>query len=353
MSNEQEEAGRRSGCPPHEFGNALAWRWSREMPTILKQGFLTTLYAMRAMASASGQLRFSGDGKPIRIQDIAKAAGCREKDVRRFLDAAILAGVVATVGERRRGKSTLYMLLLSPWPDWQAAAEHVKATARPRKAEGERSGHCGPNSDEASSGHGGPNSEDEVRATVARTEDDTVRATAARMGSGHSGPNGSGHSGPNNPGSTQELHQDQVGFISQPQKRAPRRDDGNPSRQQEMTPTEAASSEDTARRCRCGTVLVRAHRDRCVACLRDDEAKAAQNAQKPVQGTFLLPLAGGGQNIPGSRRERVQWPAEDPTAPERLCGCGRGHRLSDSDRCPGCVVAAEEYRLSREAVSNA
>ncbi|HLL33828.1 MAG TPA: hypothetical protein VK545_08035, partial [Streptomyces sp.] len=151
MTTEEADS-RASGGVPHSFGNRLAWHWTREMPPGLKGGFLTMLYALRTMASASGELRFSGDGKPIRIQDLAKGAGCREKDARRYLDAAILAGVVCVKGERRRGKPTLYALVLSPWPDWAAAAEHLKGTARKPKeppadpAEPERSsGHSGPN----------------------------------------------------------------------------------------------------------------------------------------------------------------------------------------------------------------
>lgn len=98
-----EEPTATSGSVPNAFGNALAWRWSRQMPTALRRGFLTLLYALRAMANAAGELRFSGDRQPIRIQDIAKAAGASEKDARRYLDAAIHAGVVVVKGERKRG----------------------------------------------------------------------------------------------------------------------------------------------------------------------------------------------------------------------------------------------------------
>ncbi|MFI9026372.1 hypothetical protein [Streptomyces sp. NPDC053560] len=350
MSNEPEDSERKSGCPPHEFGNALAWRWTREMPPVLKGGFLTLLYAMRAMAAVSGELRFTGDGRPIRIQDIARAAGCREKDCRRYLDAAIAAGVVAARGQRRRGTPTLYALVLCPWPAWQAAADHIKATARARKSEEtERSsGHSGPNSSEEGSGHSGPNSDEEVRATAARTGPEEVRATAAPTGSGHSGPTGSGHSGPNNPGSTHEDTQERAEVVPQPQESSSAADtDDYPP-----IPNEA-------RRCPCGKGrILRADRDHCGGCLREqDQAaaearKAREKAAPPVQGAFLLPLAGGGQGSPHKRREPVPWPTEDPTAPLRTCECGRTYRLADQDRCPVCVVAAEEARRDLDAVSN-
>jgi hypothetical protein len=334
------------------------------MPTSLKGGFLTTLYAMRAMASASGHLRFSGDGKPIRIQDIAKASGCREKDARRYLDAAIRAGVVAVIGERRRGKPTLYALVNCPWPGWEAAAHYLKETARPKKSDdGESSGRYGPNSDEGGSGHSGPNSDDEVRAVAARTDGEAVRATAARMGSGHSGPNGSGHSGPNNPGSNQEEPQEVAGVVPQPQERAGERDEGDSPQQQEAAVPAARRSvlEDGAddvavKFCECGQRILRPDREQCGGCLRRDaevaEARRAA-AEKPVQGAFLLPLAGGDQGGSQSRRERPQWLAEDPMAPRRVCGCGREHRLRDSGLCPDCVYTADQERAGRESVSSA
>ena len=366
MTNEQQDPGHAPGCPPHEFGNALAWKWTREMPTSLKGGFLTTLYAMRAMASASGQLRFSGDGKPIRIQDIAKASGCREKDARRYLEAAIRAGVVAVIGERRRGVPTLYMLVNCPWPGWEAAAGYLKGTARPRKSDDESSGRSGPNSGDNGSGHSGPNSDGEVRAAVARTDEEEVRATAARMGSGHSGPNGSGHSGPNgsghsgpnNPGSTQELPQEMADVVPQPQQRVGARDeDAFPRQQQEKpgTATQPGCDTPVVRHCQCGHGrILRADRDRCAACLWEEAARNAEEAaQEPFQGTFLLPLQGGGQGVSPARSERPPWPAEDPALAPRLCRCGREHRLRESDRCPACVVAAEEQRLALEAVRHA
>ncbi|MFD3844779.1 hypothetical protein ACFWVB_02665 [Streptomyces microflavus] len=353
---QQEDPGRKPGCPPHEFGNALAWKWTKEMPPSLKSGFLTTLYALRAMSSASGHLRFSGDGKPIRIQDIARAAGCREKDARRFLEAAILAGVVVTIGERRRGKPTLYALVLSPWPSWAAAADYLKSTARQRKTDDadESSGHSGPNSTEGesdgSSGPSGPNSPG--------GDLDGNRAPVARMGSGPSGPIGSGPSGPNNPGSTHELPQEMADVVPQPQQRAGVRDEDEFPEQHDEHGTAARPDAEEppldARRCSCGRGrIVRADRDLCGGCLKD--AKRAQEAaQKPVQGAFLIGMPGGGQGVPAARREPPAWPTEDPAAPLCLCACGREHRMRDSARCPDCLYAAEEQRVALElkTVSN-
>jgi hypothetical protein len=101
------------------------------MPTTLRRrGFLTLLYALRAVANANGELRFHGDRKAIRIQDIAKAAGASEKDARRYLNAAVAAGVVGVRGEQRRGRSSLYVLLMCPNPLWGAAEDSLKSSRR-------------------------------------------------------------------------------------------------------------------------------------------------------------------------------------------------------------------------------
>lgn len=231
MSTE-EQATAASGSVPNAYGNALAWKWSREMPTALRRGFLTLLYALRAMANASGELRFTSDRQPIRIQDIAKAAGCREKDARRYLDAAIRAGVVAIRGERKRGKPTLYVICPTPWPDWKAAEDYLTFTARkPGK------GSAPWQDEEGSSGHRGPNQIGPRRPEVTDGTDGEVRATAARMGSGHRGPNGSGHRGPNNPGSTQERSQEVAEVVDQPQvDGASRTDEIDPQEQPRADP---------------------------------------------------------------------------------------------------------------------
>ncbi|MFP3990678.1 hypothetical protein U9R90_25075 [Streptomyces sp. E11-3] len=220
-----EQATKASGSVPHAYGNAIAWKWSREMPRALKPGVLTLLYALRSMANANGELRFHGDHKPIRIQDIAKAAGADEKDARDRMEAAIVAGVVVVKGERRRGKSTLYSLAVSPCPNWAAAVaflddvkqkrEAAKQKRADRKAapwdveDGEKFGGRSP--ELADSEFGGPTPE----LTGGTAEE--VRGTDPRLSSGDRPPNGSGDRPPNNPGSTQEISQEVAEVGSQPQ----------------------------------------------------------------------------------------------------------------------------------------
>ncbi|MFD3667574.1 hypothetical protein [Streptomyces sp. NPDC058672] len=211
MSTEEQET-RASGSVPNAFGNALAWRWSRDMPTAVRRsGLPTLLYALRAMANAAGELRFA-DRKPIRIQDIAKAACADEKDARRYLDAAERAGVVVVVGERRRGKSTLYCLVMSPRPDWSAAEAHLKATAR-------KPGKRPPawQSQDESSGDRDPNQFGGPRPELTDGTAEEVQGTAPRWSSGDRDPNGSGDRDPNNPGGFHESSQERAEVGFQPQ----------------------------------------------------------------------------------------------------------------------------------------
>ncbi|NGO73182.1 hypothetical protein G5C65_33595, partial [Streptomyces sp. SB3404] len=207
MSTDEQQ---RSGSVPHAYGNALAWRWAREMPVKLRRSILTLLYALRSMAAASGELRFS-DGKPIRIQDIAKAAGADEKDCRRYLQAAIAAGVVGVKGEQKRGKPTLYVLILSPHPDW-AAGEAALTTSRrkPGKAPAPWEGDAGSSGDRAPNQFGGP------RPELTGGTADEVRGTATRTSSGDRDRNGSGDRDPNNPGRAKELPHGVAGAVVQP-----------------------------------------------------------------------------------------------------------------------------------------
>ncbi|NUK22042.1 hypothetical protein [Streptomyces lunaelactis] len=209
-----EQATRAAGSVPNAYGNALAWRWSREMPTPLRRGFLTLLYALRAMANASGELRFPD--KPIRIQDIAKAAGADEKDARRYVKAGIAAGVIAIKGDQGRGKPALYVLMVVPDPDWGAAAASLDSTKRKRtertpppwRADDEFGG---PPPELSEPEFGGPPPE------LSEDPAEEVRGTAPRMGSGDRPPNGSGDRPPNNPGITQEVSHDGAGVVFKPQ----------------------------------------------------------------------------------------------------------------------------------------
>lgn len=213
-SDEQAPA---SGSVPNAVGNALTWRWPREMsPYLRRTGLVLLLCQLRNFATASGEVAFNSDRKPIRITDIAIAACCREKDARRYLEAAIRAGVVRVIGERKRGKATRYAIVPNPFPDWQAAEDYLKSTARDNSKRPPKWSED-PNDTDQSSGHSGPNQYGPLRPDVTDGTQNEVRATPARMGSGHSGPTGSGHSGPNNPGGFPWGSQDgaEVGFQPQ------------------------------------------------------------------------------------------------------------------------------------------
>ncbi|MFB7171113.1 hypothetical protein ACFCYM_09865 [Streptomyces sp. NPDC056254] len=121
-----------SGGVPHAYRNVVFWRWARELPRPLRGGFLKVLYALGTAANTRGEMRFH-DGKAIRIQDIARGSAADEKDTRRYIDAAIAAGVVGILGTRRRGKPTVYQLLIIPNPDWAAAVASLAASQPVKK----------------------------------------------------------------------------------------------------------------------------------------------------------------------------------------------------------------------------
>ncbi|MBM7088094.1 hypothetical protein JTP67_05910 [Streptomyces sp. S12] len=135
-SDEQAPA---SGSVAHAFGNSLAWNWMPKMPASLKRSNVhTLLYTLRTIANADGTLGFkrkiaNGDGtyrytngKPFTLKAIAQAAGADLKDTRDRMEAAIRAGVVTVVGERgKKGQSALYVIVPTPFPDWEAAAAYL------------------------------------------------------------------------------------------------------------------------------------------------------------------------------------------------------------------------------------
>ncbi|MFH9826752.1 hypothetical protein [Streptomyces bobili] len=220
MSTEEQTPA--SGSVPNAYGNALAWKWVPSMPAALKRAHVhTLLYALRSMASASGELRF-GDRRPMRIKDIARAAGCDEKDCRDRLEAAIRAGVVRVAGERRRGRSTLYVILPTPYPNWDAAVAYLSGVkafreeARqqrqaPRKAApwDEENGGRSPELDETE--NGGPPPE------LTGGTPDEERGTAPRLSSGDRPPFGSGDRPPNNPGVAHVSSHERAEVGFQPQ----------------------------------------------------------------------------------------------------------------------------------------
>ena len=214
-----------SGSVPNAYGNALAWRWVPSMPAALKRSNVhTLLYALRSMASAAGELRFA-DRKPMRIQDIARAAGCDEKDCRDRLEAAIRAGVVRA-GERRRGRSALYVIVPTPVPDWSAAVAYldaVKAEREEARKKREANRKAAPWAENKAEENGGrtPELEDgENGGPPPELTDGTAqeeRGTAPRTRTGDRPPNGSGVRPPNNPGGFPRGSQDgaEVGFQPQ------------------------------------------------------------------------------------------------------------------------------------------
>ncbi|MFJ1606959.1 hypothetical protein ACIOHS_26850 [Streptomyces sp. NPDC088253] len=342
MSTDEQD-GRKDGSPAHSFGNTLAWNWSREMPRYLKGGFLTAMYACRAMASANGRLCFK-DGKAIRIQDMAKAFGCREQDARRYLEAAIRAGLVHVEGERRRGVATVYMLnAVIRHPDWKAAEAYLKGTARRPKEDEETtkgSGHSGTNSDGDGTGHSGTNQFGPQRHELDEAGEEEVRSTVDRPGSGHSGTTGSVHSGSNNPGVSHGVPHDMADVGTQPQPVA-REDD-----QTDRSSSAGEILEDLPfGRCEgCHKPLMHAGRTRCGVCRRLDALPGqgrATDHRKPVQRPLMsvVPTVLEG---PAAAGELFRWKPDDPLAPARTCGCGREFRSRADASCQDCQYAAHQ-----------
>ncbi|MFD9903872.1 hypothetical protein [Streptomyces sp. NPDC059063] len=338
MSTDDQE--QRTGGIPHAFGNRVAWQWADAMPAYLKRGFLTMLYAMRQHAAPSGELVFnSGDRKPIKLSVLARSAGCREKDGRRLIEAAVRAGVVAVVGERRRGKATLYRLVVTQWPDWKAAEDYLRATSRAagkkitvEDEKPETSGHSGPNP-QGAEGVQGPAPEG---------------ATVAPMTSGHSGPNGSGHSGPNIPCVTHAGIHDGAEVGTQPEVVGGSAGETNePSAKGETRPEERPPADGALGRCEiCDVRLVRPGRTRCSlhAAKPDGRRKPSAGRRRPVQAPLLMPVP----NVPDGPSVPLQAPsspspAPDPFAAVRICGCGREYRdRQPGGRCPDCIHLARE-----------
>ncbi len=213
MSSEEQDS-RAAGGVPVAFGNALAWQWTRKQmsPYLRRSGLPLLLCQLRNFANASGEIAFSSDRKPIRITDIAAASCCREKDARRYLEAAIRAGVVRVLGERKRGKPTRYAIVPHPFPDWQDAEDYLKSTAQ---KPGKRAAPW--QKDDESSGVRSPNQFGPPQPELTDGTEEEVRASAARMGSGVRSPTGSGVRSPNNPGGFPGSSHDGAEAVPQPQ----------------------------------------------------------------------------------------------------------------------------------------
>lgn len=197
---ESEAEGSKPGAIPNAYRNALFWHWAREMPKAIPPGFVSTLYAMASAADPFGRVKFKG-GKAIRISDIAKGARVDEKAARRFINAAIASGVLAVEGEQRRGVAALYILVVSPFPDWGAALSVIESTRRAKKSdrpppwEAEKFGTPDPEL------WAGPEPEKFGTPDPELWQDwpDEVRDAGPRLSSGRRTPNGSGRRTPNIP----------------------------------------------------------------------------------------------------------------------------------------------------------
>ncbi|PWI09758.1 hypothetical protein DIZ27_14575 [Streptomyces sp. NWU339] len=125
VSTEDQAAKQPHGI--HAFRNRLFWRWSDELPRPLREGFVKVLHAFGAGANEAGRMVF-WDGRIITLKEIARAACVDVKDARRYISAAIAAGVVSVSGERKRGTTPVYAAVVTDTPDWAAAVEVLKAS---------------------------------------------------------------------------------------------------------------------------------------------------------------------------------------------------------------------------------
>lgn len=221
MSDQQPD--RASGGVPHTYRLRMAWRWVPGMPPGLRRrkGFLNALQTLATLADVEGRSRFQDNGQPIRITQLAKAMGSAEKDCRRFLAAAIAAGVLTTEQAPRRGRVTVYVLVVALSPRWDAAlavltaggADTEEDTAAVSEFGGTSlavrtadagddttaRGQFGGSSPELDEARQHPSSGD-VPPNSTPVAQDRVRVTGTRCGSGDGYPIGSGDGSPNNPG---------------------------------------------------------------------------------------------------------------------------------------------------------
>lgn len=230
-----EQPDRASGSVPHAYRNALFWRWTPGMPAALPSAFVTLLYALGTAANPAGRLQFR-DGKAIRIRDIAAAVKADEKDVRRYVDAAIDAGVLTVQGERKRGRASLYVLVLTATPDWGAAVASLQATRRKSRKPPPWMKNGGVTPELSGTENGGHAPE------LHSHHEQKERGTRPRMSSGDTPPFGSGDTPPNNPGNSQEVSHAAAEVVPQPHV-----DQGAPPEtiiaSQDQTPPPAAEPE--------------------------------------------------------------------------------------------------------------
>ncbi|MFE7928354.1 hypothetical protein ACFU6S_06370 [Streptomyces sp. NPDC057456] len=355
MSTEDQE--QRTGGIAHAFGNAVAWKWVDEMPAYLKTGFLAMLYSLRQHAAPSGEVRFNGGNhRPIKMGRLSRSAGCREQDGRRYVEAAIRAGIVVLVGERKRGATPLFRVVVNPWPDWRAAEEYLRGTSRgagrkfPKLEE-----------DRAASAHGGPS----ILEPETPDETDEGRTTVARPTSDHHGSTTSSHRGPNKPCVFHAGYHDGAEVVPRP--RVVRgsasettelpisEETGQASggwqqdepEQPSSQPQEPETGEAFGRCEVCRIPLVRpgkrcaGHREQTPRRSRRSSAGRGRAIQAPLLMT--VPDAPDAPSPAAQTHSRAAQEITDPFAPVRVCGCGRSFRdRNPAGRCPDCVQAEQD-----------
>lgn len=306
-------------------------------------------------ADADGSNSFPGR------DTLAVLAGCSQETVTRAVK--VLMGVGVLERKRRPNASSMYQLRmflpgglaweehLHHYTDTRQRRAHAKAKAEVVARVARTASMDAVREEQVDSVHGGGSGStagetDSVRGRPWKASVDAVR-TASTAGV---------YKVPPTSGRDPHPDHDPVVVVPQPQERAGSQvEDEFPRQRDEAKAASRPGGEGGpwARRCSCGGHIVRPGRDRCGGCLLKESKAQKAAAHRPVQGAFLLPLAGGGQGAPQGRRERPQWLAEDPTVARRLCGCGKEFRLRDSDRCPDCVYAADAERIARGAVGSA
>ncbi|WP_435969332.1 hypothetical protein [Streptomyces sp. Qhu_M48] len=345
------------GSVPHAWGNALARQWAAQMPRPLTGGFLTTLYAVRQLASADGRLRYERDGAAITLPQIATASRCDLKDVRVYLTAAVAAGVLAIVEDghgqgRTRGRAVMYALLLSPSPDWERAAGLVwiaqqekkekRAAAAARKAAqaAATSGDSAPTSDAATSGDSPPTSEGSTSGDSAPRSAEEGWGDSAPTQVGGQSPEGVGAQCPDHPGSTHVLPHDVAEVVPQLQDvRGPASETTIPQQPDKAHHRRCAGG--------CGQPVIRSGRMLCTGCERRAQ-QPPQQPSGPIQGAFMISMPSGTPPAPRSAPQAPQgaWPQVDPFAPLRTCECGRTYRAVSAGGCPDCLDAADRERTT-------
>lgn len=217
-----QQPDRASGSVPHTFRLRMAWQWVPRMPVALRRqkAFLYAVQTVAAMADTAGRTRWHVEGedtpgRPLRLKELAAAMGSDEKDARRYLTAAIAAGVLTAEQAPRRGRTTVYVLLLPPYtPRWEAALAVLTAGGADaveddghapagRTDLGEASPFLDSPAAHASSGDASPNFP-----PVAASQE---RGTPPRWSSGDGSPSRTGDCPPNKPGSTTDTPHEMAG----------------------------------------------------------------------------------------------------------------------------------------------